>query len=254
MLFFKKWYKDRVTDFVNFVLKFEKEQNIRADFLNYYESSLKLKGTISRAYSTKPKRWYYDRIIEWGKKAKNYDPFKNILKSGDAAIDEVETVSNLFTLFDAVRAICPLVPTVLAFLSKDINEYLSGLFLLISVGLLIINWIFEIFRLNYKAVRKIINQLTFIESDFLLEDKTLPEKSSLYGPYIWNRSLCNPSTISAYLFVIFLKRFMPISYNRVKNAGLNLIPQYMKTITPHNPYVSRLGFILFNFRNRKSIK
>jgi len=254
MVPFKKQYKKTIQTFSKFTISLEEKEKIKDDFIEFYNASLSSKNIISRAYSSKPRHWYYDRIIEWGDRAKNYSPFKIFTKKSNDAIDDLENLNDFFTIFDLARTLSPFITFGLMYISRNFNEYLSLGFLLFSVFLIIINWAVEITRINSNAVLKIIDTLIFTDSTILSADGSLPDKEKLYAPYIWNRSLCDPSTITVFLFLIYFKKIMPKSYAKTKKSAVRLFPLYMTSISLSNKKVSRINFLLFYFKNRKIVK
>lgn len=254
MIPFNKQYKKIIQTVTKFTISLEEEEKIKDDFIEFYNASLSSKSIISRAYSSKPIHWYYDRIIEWGDRAKNYSPFKIFSKKTNDVIDDLENLNDFFTLFDLVRTLSPFITFGLAYLSTNFNEYLSKGFLLFSVFLIMINWAVEIARMNSTAILKIIDTLIFTDSTILLANGSLPDKEKLYAPYIWNRSLCDPSTITVFLFLIYFKKIMPKSYEKVKESAISFFPLYMTSIPLSNKKVSRMNFLLFYLKNRKLVK
>jgi hypothetical protein len=246
-------YKKYVPKFTNYTISLEQEVKIRDDFIEFYDASLSSKSKFHLAYSAKPKNWYYDRIIEWGERARKYNPFKIFEKKADDAIDDIENVGDLFSLLDLIRSFLPWLTGGLFILTIS-NEYLSIFFLASSAFFIFANGLIEMFRLNSKSVVKVIDTLIFTNETVLREDGTLPDKEKLYGPYIWNRSLSNPSTMGVYIFLLYFKKIFPGLYNKIKKTAISIYPKYMASISPSTQKVSRMNFLLFLIKNRKLIK
>ncbi|MGD0535499.1 MAG: hypothetical protein ABR999_08700 [Methanoregula sp.] len=247
----KKRYKKYVHKKYEYILHLEETEKIRDDFIDFYTASLSSKSLMSRAYSSKSKPWYHSRIIEWGNFAKKYNAFQIFSKKADETIDDLGSVNDILTIFDGIRNFLPWVTVFFTVISVNISQTLSTIFLIISVILVILNWGLEIIRIHSDEIQDMIKTLIFKDSDILLENGSLPDKEKLYGPYIWNRSLCNPSTISVFIFLLFLKKIRPTFYGKIKETGLRLFPLYMSSVTSPQKSVSSINFTIFYLKNRK---
>src|SRR5208283_3523112 len=247
-------YKRFVHNQFEYILNLEATEKIRDDFVVFYNASLSSKSLISRAYSGKSQRWYYNRIVEWGIIAKKYNPFKFFLTKVDKKIDDLENVSSLFSILDWIRTLLPFVSVYIAIKLENYNGVLSIIFLIFSIILVILNGGLEILRIHTNEIQGLIETLIFTESNILMADGSLPDKNELYGPYIWNRSLCDPSTISIFFFLLFLKKIRPSFYGRIIETGKRLFPLYMTSDAIRNKKISRINFINFYFKNRRPPK
>jgi hypothetical protein len=248
--FIKRPYKRFVHNFIHDSIKLEQEKNIRGDFLDWYKAALSSRSAISRSYSAKSKSWYYHKILEYGEIAKKYNAFKLFLRESDDIDDDLESTTDWATIFDWIRTLIPLIiPSVTYLFSNQLNEFISWTLLIFSTGILLLNWFIELIRIDSEEIQKLIEALIVKEQDIHLSNGNLWEKDRLYGPYIWNKALCNPSTISSFLLLLYLKKFLPSIFLGVRERGLQIYPGYMKTVKKPDKKVDRIGFLLFSIKN-----
>jgi len=254
MIFFSKWYRNLLRSTVASVLKLEKERKIRSDFIEFYETSIKpTDSPVRRSYFAKPKRYYIKQANDWGEIAKEYNPLKKPIKTVDKKLEEGESVSDIFTIIDTLRTLAPWIFTFLSGIAvyTQINEILSLVFLAFSLILVVLGWFIEMIRIDVEAIQTLNSELVVPTTELYLENGRLPEKEKIIGPYIWNRSLSNYSTISVFLTLLLIKTITPKIYAKIRNSMIRILPGYMPLFVK-NP--SRITFFFFLIKNSKLLK
>jgi hypothetical protein len=249
----KRWlirrYKQFISNFIQRTIELENRIKIRNDIIRWYQNSLSSRNAIALAYSTKPKNWYYIKIIENGNTAKEYNAFKLYLKRSEKTKDDLESITDWATIFDIITKLALfLIPPLTLIFSKDLGNYLSFFLLAISSVVLVLNWIIEIIKMDSEEIQKLIENLTIKESDICLPNGNLLPKDQLYGPFIWNKSLCNPSTISIFLIMLYLKKLFPITFDRMLKKSMQVSHSYMKTVKKPVSSLSRIELAIFSLK------
>ena len=249
----KRWlirrYKQFISNFIQRTIELENRIKIRNDIIRWYQNSLSSRNAIALAYSTKPKNWYHNKIIENGNTAKEYNAFKLYLKQSEKTKDDLESITDWATIYDIITKLALfLIPPLTLIFSKELGNYLSFFLLAISSVVLVLNWIIEIIKMDSEEIQKLIENLTIKESDIRLPNGNLLAKDQLYGPYIWNKSLCNPSTISMFLIMLYLKKLFPITFDKMSKKSMQVSHSYMKTLKKHVSSHSRIELAIFSLK------
>jgi hypothetical protein len=254
MNFIFRWFRKKILSTVNKILIFEKERKIRADFLDFYLACVKPSDSpFRRNYFSRSKHYYLHQIEIWEDLAKKYDPHQKIIHRGDKSLEDADAVSDIFTIIDGIRTVLPYIFTSFSAIAVyvRVNEFVTIFFLGLSIILVIFGWCIEILKIDSQAIHKLNNDLVISHQSVYLKNGCLPEKENLIGPYVWNRSLCNYSTIPNFVFLLMIKLIVPKIYERIKRSMIRTLPKYMPIFVQNQ---SRLKFAIFIMQNRHLLK
>lgn len=245
MNFIFRWFRKKKFLYVNKILNLEKNLKIREDFIEFYEACVMPSNSpFRRNYFSRSKRYYLNQLIKWRDNAIKYNPHEKILKKVDRPLDEADAISDIFTIIDSIRTFFTYIFPFLSAISvySKINDIISILLIGFSLILVAIEWYVELLRIDVKVVQKLNEELSISSKDLLLKNGELPEREGLIGPYVWNRSLCNNSTLPNFRFLLMLKARVPSIYSKIKKSLIKVLPKYMP-IYVQNP--SRINFAIF---------
>lgn len=215
---------------VNIIIESENNQKIRDDFIEFYRVCVMPENSPLRSnYFSQNSRYYYEQILKWRLNAKNFDPHKTTTNHLNKVVDNGESISDIFTFFDTFLTIGSIFTPSLTIISffGGWNLLISLFFLFSAISIILLKGCINVLFCFSDEIRHLNENLVINQGDVGFGSKYYGKKDILIAAYIWNRSLCNYSTITAFLILLLIKSLTKRLYDKIFTSMIRLLPQYM---------------------------
>jgi hypothetical protein len=246
MNFFLKKIQSIIRISVNSIIKFEKKEKIRDDFIEFYRACLVPdNGPLKSSYFSKNIRYYYEGLRYWRLRAENLGKSKSN-KQIEEIIEAGESISDFFTIIDASLTIGAILAPSLLVLSIiiDWHPLISAIFLFFAVVLIGLKIYLKILFSFTEEISHLNENLVITQEEVNYGGRFYGKKDSIIAAYIWNRSLCNYSIITSVIILLFIKIASKVVYKRVYDSMIRLLPMYMPEFVKDKSRIKFFKFIL----------
>lgn len=247
MNFFLRAVQSITRNGVNIIIESENKQKIRDDFIEFYRACvIPENGPFRSNYFSQNSRYYYEQLLKWRLQAKNFDPHKKTTKKLNEVVDTGGSISDIFTIFETFWTIGWIFAPSLLIISffEGLHLLISLFFLVLATIVILLNCYIKLLFFFSDEIRHLNENLVINQNDVGFGSKYYGKKDMLIASYIWNRSLCNYSTIYAFLTLLLIKSLAKRLYNKIYTSMIRLLPQYMPEYVKDKSRVKFFKFLL----------
>lgn len=211
-------------------IKAEERWEIRKDFMEIYEESVKYLYSNPKTHNkwNLPNYRWYLRAVESGERSINCDPHKKVIDSIDKNVERVGEIGKFINLLQMLL----IIPLIFAFCATGllslIFDHLDKITLILGTLIILGCGSLSVYKrllLLDKEAFQMINRTLVIH----LEDKYYKQakKERLIAVNVWNLSLCKYDTIPTIALLILFKKTLGRAYQVFKENMITVVAPYM---------------------------
>lgn len=246
-----RWFRERLRKFVDTgiscFIKAEERWEIRKDFMEIYEESVKYLYDNPKTHNKwiLPNYQWYLRAVEAGERSINCDPHNTVIDAIDKNVERVGDIGK-FINFLQILLIISLTPAFCATgLLSLIFDYLNTITLILGTLIILGCGTLSLYKrllLLDKEAFQTINRTLVIQ----IEDKYYKQakKEKLIAVNVWNISLCKYDTIPTIALLILFKKTLGRAYQVFKENMITVVAPYMPEYTESKSKWRLLSYII----------